>query len=94
MFYKVFGVAYFRLKIFFISLPTDGSLSSRPNQPLCKVLEEESVELEARRKGLEETQEVGRQELDAGREELKLAAEGLEREKEGIRAARKVVVLG
>lgn len=55
-----------------------------------KVLEEESRELEGRRKGLEELQEAGRRELDAGREELRLAAEGLEGEKADLKAARKV----
>lgn len=64
-----------------------------PFSTLCKVLEEESVEVEARRKGLEEAREVGRQELDAGREELRLAAEGLEGEKEDIKAAQKVYIL-
>lgn len=63
-----------------------------PNQnPRTKVLEDESVEVEARRKALEEAQDLGRQELEAGREELKLAAEGLEGEKEDMRAARKVL---
>lgn len=46
--------------------------------------------MEARRKGLEEAQQVGKQELDAAREELKLAADGLEGDKEELKAAWKV----
>lgn len=58
-----------------------------------KVLEEESAEAEARRKGLEEAQEAGKQELDIARGELKHAADRLAREKEDLTAARKVTLL-
>lgn len=53
-------------------------------------MEEESAEVEARRKVLEETQVAGKQELDAAREELRLAADRLEGEKEELKAAWKV----
>lgn len=56
------------------------------------MLEEESAELEARRKGLEESQEAGKQDLDAAREELRLAANRLEGEKEQLKTAWKVKV--
>ncbi len=55
-----------------------------------KVLEDESAEVEARRKALQEAQEVGKQQLEAGREEMRLAAERLETEKGEIQAAWKV----
>lgn len=54
------------------------------------MLEDESAEIEARRKALEESQEVGKQQLEAGREEMRLAAERLEAEKGEIQAAWKV----
>lgn len=57
------------------------------------MVEEESAEIEARRKGLEESQEAGRRELDAAREELRLAADRLEGEKEELKAAWKVCSL-
>lgn len=59
----------------------------------AKVLEQESAEVEGRRKGLEETQEAGKQELDATRDELKAAADRLEAEKEDLKGAWKVKVL-
>lgn len=55
-----------------------------------KVLEEESAEVEARRKGLERSQEAAKQELGAAREELRLAAKRLEEDKEELKTAWKV----